>query len=101
MSGIGGGRADDDAPEQTYFADPAMDRLMGVVFNLAAELQVVRDRLTVAECLLERHGLLQRAEIDGFEPTAAEQAMLADDRRDYVRHMLEPIMGRAASRSPE
>lgn len=85
-------------PEQTYFPDPAADRIMGVVFNLAAELQVLRDRVRVLEHLLEGKGLLTRSEIDRWRSDEQEQAIAAD-RRDYVRHLLEPVLGRAASRN--
>lgn len=86
-------------PEQRFFADPAVDRLMGIVFNLSAELQVMRERVQVLEQLLERRGIVTRAEIDTFEGTVAEEAAIAQDRRSYVRHMLEPVLGLAASRN--
>ena len=87
-------------PEQTFFADPAMDRLMGVVFILAAEVQVLRDRLAVAEYLLEGRGALDRAMLDRFVPSQQQAAELAADRRAFVRHVLEPVLGHAASKSP-
>lgn len=86
-------------PEQTYFPDPAVDRVMGVVFNLAAELQVLRDRVRVLEHLLEAKGVVARSAIDGWRGTSEQEQAIADDRRDYVRHLLEPIIGRAASRN--
>ena len=86
-------------PEQTYFPDPAVDRVMGVVFNLAAELQVLRDRVRVLEHLLEAKGVVARSAIDGFRGTAEQEEAIAADRREYVRHLLEPVLGRAASRN--
>ena len=32
-------------PEQSFFADPALDRAMGVIMALATEVYVLRDRL--------------------------------------------------------
>ena len=86
-------------PEQTYFPDPAVDRVMGVVFNLAAELQVLRDRVRVLEHLLEAKVVVARSAIDGFRGTAEQEEAIAADRREYVRHLLEPVLGRAASRN--
>ena len=86
-------------PEQAYFPDPAADRIMGVVFNLAAELQVLRDRVRVLEHLLEDKGVLRRSEIDGFRGSEDQEQAMAADRRDYVRNLLEPVLGRAASRN--
>ena len=86
-------------PEQTYFPDPAADRIMGVVLNLAAELQVLRDRVRVLEHLLEANGVVARSALDGFRGTAEQEQAIAADRREYVRHLLEPVLGRAASRN--
>jgi hypothetical protein len=86
-------------PEQTFFPDPAADRLMGVLFNLAAEVQVLRDRNRVLENLLETKGLLKVGDIDAYRGDDAFERALAADRRDYVRHLLEPVLGRAASRN--
>lgn len=72
---------------------------MGVVFNLAAELQVLRDRVRVLEHLLEAKGLVARSEIDGFRGNDEQEQAIAADRRDYVRHLLEPVLGLAASRN--
>ena len=85
--------------EQTYFPDPAIDRVMGVVFNLAAELQVLRDRVRVLEHLLEAKGVVAPGAIDSFRGTDEQEQAVAADRRAYVRHVLEPVMGRAASRN--
>lgn len=85
--------------EQTYFPDPSADRIMGVVFNLAAEVQVLRDRIRVMEHLLEAKGVLARSEIDAFRGSDEQEQSIAADRRDYVRHLLEPVLGRAASRN--
>jgi len=86
-------------PEQTFFPDPAADRLMGVLFNLAAEVQVLRDRNRVLENLLESKGLLKAGDIDAFRGDDAFERALAADRREYVRNLLEPVLGRAASRN--
>ena len=86
-------------PEQAYFPDPAADRIMGVVLNLAAELQVLRDRVRVLEHLLEEKGVVAPGALDGFRGTPAQEQAIAADRREYVRHLLEPVLGRAASRN--
>lgn len=86
-------------PEQTYFPDPSADRIMGAVFNLAAEVQVLRDRVRVLEHLLEAKGIVARSEIDAFRGSDEQERSIAADRRGYVRHLLEPVLGRAASRN--
>ena len=89
----------DPRPEQTFFADPALDRLMGVVFTMAAELQVLRDRVATLEMTLERAGQLDRTALDTFEPDPHQATELAADSRAYVAHVLAPILHNQASRS--
>jgi hypothetical protein len=88
-----------DQPEQTFFPDPAVDRVMGVLFNLAAEVQVLRERNRVLEHLLVAKGVLEPDAVERFRGSDAEEQAIAADRRDYVRHLLEPVLGRAASRN--
>jgi hypothetical protein len=85
--------------EQTFFPDPATDRLLALVFNLAAELQVVRERVRVLEHVLEKRGAISRDEIEAVDAGAEVEAELARDRRDFVEHFLAPVTGRAASRN--
>jgi hypothetical protein len=86
-------------PEQTYFPDPSIDRIMGIVFNLAAEVQVLRDRVRVLEHVLEGKSVLARSEIDEFRGSDEQEQAIAADSRDFVRHLLEPVLARAASRN--
>jgi hypothetical protein len=87
------------APEQTFFRDPAIDRLLGVVFNLALEVQVLRDRLASMEMLLVRGGTIAEGELDGFRPDASQGAALAAESRAFVADLLTPLLGQQASRS--
>ena len=80
-------------PEQTFFADPALDRAFGVVMALAAELWVTRDRLRALERRLAERGLVDPSELDR-EPDAAETAALAGERDAFVAHLFETIHGR-------
>ena len=88
-----------DQPEQTFFPDPAVDRVMGVLFNLAAEVQVLRERNRVLEQLLAAKGVLAQDEVERFRGSEAQEQAIAEDRKAYVRHLLEPVLGRAASRN--
>lgn len=40
-------------PEQTFFPDPGLDRVSGVVMALATEVQVLRDRVQALEAPLD------------------------------------------------
>jgi len=85
-------------PEQTFFADPALDRAMGVIMALATEVYVLRDRLRALEAELDARGMVPKEAL-GTEPTPAALAATAADRAAFVAHLLEPLLGEAASKS--
>jgi hypothetical protein len=78
-------------PEQVFFDDPAVDRLMGVVMALASEHYVMRDRLTALERQLAAAGHIDSARLD-----AAPDAESAADQADaaaFTQTLLEPLLG--------
>jgi len=85
--------------EQTFFADPAVDRLLGMVFSLTAEVHVLRDRLALLESALAERGIVERAQLDDAVPEAALEAQLGASRAALVRHVFEGLPGRLASKS--
>ena len=85
--------------EQTFFADPAIDRLVGMVFSLTAEVHVLRDRMKLLEDALAQRGLVDPAALDAMIPAGALEARIAADRTALVRHVLEALPGRLASKS--
>ena len=44
-------------PEQTFFADPALDRAFAVVMALAQEVWVLKDRVAAMEAQLAERGV--------------------------------------------
>ena len=58
-----------------FFADHDVDRLLAIVWAMAGELAVTRERLDTVERLLSERQLLDRANIDTYRPdaTAAEE----------------------------
>ena len=85
--------------EQTFFADPAMDRLLGMVFALSAEVHVLRDRLAVLEDALAKRGAIDPAALDTMVPEGALEAKIAAERAALVQHVFEALPGRLASKS--
>lgn len=73
-------------PEQTFFADPALDRLMGVTMALAAEVYVLRSRLFALE-----------ARLPGAVPAAAPAD---EDAAAFVRRLCEPLLGAQQAKGP-
>ncbi len=70
------------------FSDPAIDKLVGITLSLASELSVLRERVDTLERLIERHGILKRSDIDGFEPSEAERAERTQARSEFVDRIL-------------
>lgn len=76
-----------DRPEQVFFDDPAIDRLAGVVYALAAETWVLRDRVRRLEAALAPATLESAPEPEG----------LAEERKAFVAALMEPLLGRQKS----
>lgn len=83
--------ADPPRPEQTFFDDPALDRLMGVTVALAAEVYMLRSRLRAVERVLAS---------EGREPPAVDEAAERKDAMAFVAHVLGPAIGEQQSRGP-
>ncbi len=84
-------------PEQTFFADPAIDRLLAMVMTLAAELHVTRDRLRSLEATLEKAGVVAPGALDGYRPDATEAAALKADREAFVAELMQQTLGMEVS----
>ena len=55
---------DEPLPEQTFFADPVVDRVLGVAMTLATEVWVLRDRVRALQILSRGMALLDGAKDD-------------------------------------
>jgi len=74
--------------ERPYFLTPEVERVLTVTMTLAQELAVARARVDTLERLLERKGILTRAEVEAFEPTAAEAAESRQSAQEYIARVL-------------
>jgi len=75
--------------ERPYFLAPEVERVLWVTMAIAQELAVARARIDTLERLLESKGLMTRAEIEGFQPSAAQAAERARSTQDYAARVLE------------
>lgn len=84
-------------PEQTFFEDPVIDRLMGTTIALATEVYMLRSRLSALE---QRLGILAEArDLPAGEQDAQEEAQ-RQDARAFVTHILGPLLGEQQARGP-
>jgi hypothetical protein len=87
-------------PDLTFFPDPNVDRVLGVVLELAAEVYVLRDRLRTLEVALERRGCVNLDELERSEPTDAERAQRLAERDALIARILAPMTAEADSPAP-
>lgn len=74
--------------EVTYFPDPHLDRAVGLILQLAAELHVTTQRVSALESLLVRAGVLDEDALDNFEPDPASVERLARVRDAAMTRLL-------------
>jgi hypothetical protein len=87
-------------PDLTFFPDPQVDRVLGVVMELAAEVYVLRDRLETVERVLEQSGTLTREALDRYEPSEAERAARLARRDALIARILAPMTAGSDSPTP-
>jgi hypothetical protein len=87
-------------PDLTFFRDPAVDRVLGVIMELAAELFVLRDRVQTLERVLERQGALDVADLENYAPSPEERAQRLAERDALIARILAPMTAEADSPAP-
>lgn len=86
-------------PEQVFFNDPVLDRLMAVTMTLAAEVYVLRERIAALETQVQR--VAEHAAQDTEFAVAMfdhSESQAQEDAAQFVRHVLEPLLGEQQSR---
>jgi hypothetical protein len=82
--------------EQVFFEDEALDRAVGMIMTLAAELYITRDRCTVLERILAAKGIVDPAEYDAYEPDPETRRADAIDRDAFAASLLQHVRGKTA-----
>lgn len=84
-----------------FFADPDVERVMAIAMSIAMEHAVTRQRLDALERLLERKGLMTRAELDTFTPDPEAEAERTRWMKAYIARVLRIIQQEAEAAKPE
>ncbi|MBM4212495.1 MAG: hypothetical protein FJ179_02120 [Gammaproteobacteria bacterium] len=74
-----------------FFGDHDVDRLLSIVWAMAAELAVTRERLDTVERLLAERALLDRAAIDAYRPDGAAAAERGQWQIEYLSRLLRVL----------
>jgi hypothetical protein len=83
-----------------FFPDPQVDRLLGVMLELAGEVYALRDRMQTLEQLLEQNGVFTADDVRDFVPSAEERAARLADRDALIARLLAPMTSTADSPAP-
>jgi hypothetical protein len=79
-------------PEQVFFEDPALDRMMGVILALATEHCVLRDQLMALESALAKGGFLgPTASQDLAGSSGSEESQ--QEAAAFAEALLRPLLG--------
>lgn len=79
------------AGKRPYFMTPEVERVLAITMAVAQELAVARARLDALERLLDRKGLLQRAEVEQFAPGTEEAAERGLWVQEYIARILRIV----------
>jgi hypothetical protein len=91
------------AGKRPYFMHPEVERVLAITMAAVQELAVARTRIDTLERLLQRHGLIDRAEIEEFVPSKQEAAERGAWVQEYLVRVLRIVQqeGEAAAAGGE
>jgi hypothetical protein len=72
----------------TYLGSERADDLARMITELASEVWVLRDRVTIMEHVLEKNGVLTRHTLDTYVPDADLAEELAAARKELIERVL-------------
>jgi hypothetical protein len=76
-------------PRQIEGLDP--DQLVAVIWRLAMEICVLRDRLGTHEALFAERSLLSREDIEGHTPSQDESAARLKARTELIENIINDL----------
>jgi hypothetical protein len=74
-----------------FFENPDVDRLIAIVWAMAGELAVTRERLDTVERLLAAKTLIARAEIETYRPDATAAEERGRWQLEYIARLLRVL----------
>lgn len=72
--------------EQIFFENPAIDRIMIVVMQLASEVYILKDRARALEKLLAENGVIAPEAVENYPETIS-----ANEREAFIARIFEAI----------
>jgi len=75
----------------TFYAEPGVDQLYGVVAALAAELWAARERIDTLERVLEQSGVMPPNAVEGFAAGPELAARRQQDREAFIQRVFQVL----------
>lgn len=75
----------------TFFQDPGLDQLYGVVVALTAEVSVLADRLDTMERLMDANGSVSRADIEAYRADEVVEGERTERRDGYIGRVFQAL----------
>ncbi|MGH3656928.1 MAG: hypothetical protein ACRDUA_09730 [Micromonosporaceae bacterium] len=86
--------------EFSYFPEPQMDRMAGLVWQLAQELYVTRQRVRALEEVLVAAGTLPAGTVDRYRPDESAEGHFRSDGDAFTERLLRTVSERDDHRAP-
>lgn len=78
------------ADRHTYFSDPAVGRLLGVVLAMAGELFVAKAEIEVLKTALAEKGVVTEDDLETANSGDKVQQYFLRERSEYAQHLFDP-----------
>jgi hypothetical protein len=75
----------------TFYAEPGVDQLYGIVAALAGELWAARERIDTLERLLEGSQALREGAVERFEPDPGTLAARQQEREAFIQRVFQVL----------
>lgn len=83
--------SEESSKRQAFFESDAVDQLMSMVLELAAEHWVLRERVFAMERAAARLGLELAAAVESYEFTEAEKETLGAMRKTLIDNLMRTV----------
>jgi hypothetical protein len=70
---------------------PGTDRVLAMLLTLSGEVWALRERLAAWEAVAEQHGLARELDVSGYQFTPAQEARLAEERREFLGNLFRAL----------
>ena len=79
---------------------PGTDRVLAMLLTLSGEVWALRERLAAWEAVAAQGGLGQSIDVNGYQFTPAQEAQLAEQRREFLANLFRALEAAPRAKSP-